>query len=312
MHTRLTASLLGVLLALSTAACAARDDIAPSAAGPVRIGFITKFPGDFYDTMASAARTYDAQHNDVEITFRQGTSGTDDESQIGFIEAFTAQKVNAIVITPASPNVQTALDKAVAAGIKVVLVDNDLPGWSGKSTVVATNNLAGGKLAGAWLAEHLAAGANVAVLQGRLGNPSLDERVSGMKTGLAGKAQVVAEVVTDCDQAKGRNATLDILAEHPDVAAIYGACGPPALGALEAIKASGKKTAVMVVGFDALAGELTAINAGQEAGSVAQFPARMGTMGVQAAVDAARGKKLAAKVDTGTEMVTKANVGSFT
>ncbi len=219
--------------------------------------------------------------------------------------------MNAIVITPTSPNVLTALDKAVAAGIKVVLVDNDLPGWSGKSTVVATDNLAGGKLAGAWLAEHLPADANVAVLQGRLGNPSLDERVSGMKTGLAGKAHVVAEVVTDCDQAKGRNATLDILAEHPDVAAIYGACGPPALGALEATRSTGKNPAVKVVGFDALPGELAAINAGEEAGSVAQFPARMGTMGVQGAVDAARGKKVAAKVDTGTEMVTKANVGSF-
>ncbi len=69
MHTRLTAAALGVLLTLPAAACTARDDISPSATGPVRIGFITKFPGDFYDTMASAARTFDAQHNDVEITF---------------------------------------------------------------------------------------------------------------------------------------------------------------------------------------------------------------------------------------------------
>ena len=46
-------------------------------------------------------------------------------------------------------------DKAVdKAGIKVVLVDNDIPDWTGKSSVVATDNLAGGKLAGQWLAEH--------------------------------------------------------------------------------------------------------------------------------------------------------------
>ena len=53
---------------------------------------------------------------------------------------------------------QGALDKAVKAGIKVVLVDNDIPGWTGKSSVVATDNLAGGKLAGEWLAEKLPAG----------------------------------------------------------------------------------------------------------------------------------------------------------
>jgi simple sugar transport system substrate-binding protein len=302
---------ISVLLAMLNAGCTASTSTGPSASRGVRIGFITKFPGDFYDAMVSAARAYDTEHNDVEITFGQGKSGTDDESQIGFIEAFTAQKVDAIAITPSSPNVQTALDKAVAAGIKVVLLDNDLPGWSGKSSVVATDNLAGGKLAGAWLAEHLPAGASIAILQGRLGNPSLDERVAGMKAGLAGKAEVVAEVVTDCDQTKGHNATEDILAEHPGVAAIYGACGPPTLGALDALKAAGLQAKVTLVGFDALAGELAAIGAGEQAGSVAQFPAKMGTMGTQAAADAARGKQLAARIDTGTEMVTKANVASF-
>lgn len=308
---KILAAAAAFLLAVLTVGCTAKKDAGTSAARTVRIGFITKFAGDFYDTMVSAAREYDTKHDDVEITFRQGKSGTDDESQIGFIEEFTKQKLDAIAITPSSPNVQTALDKAVAAGIKVVLLDNDLPGWSGKASVVATDNLAGGKLAGAWLAEHLPAGASVAILQGRLGNPSLDERVAGMKTGLGGKANVVAEVVTDCDETKGRNATQDILAEHPDIAAVYGACGPPVIGALGALKAAGRQARVTLVGFDALAGELTAIAAGEQAGSVAQFPAKMGSMGAEAAVDAVRGKQLAARIDTGTEMVTKANVASF-
>ena len=91
------------------------------------------------------------------------------------------QQVKAIAITPTSPNVKDELQKAVKAGIKVVLVDNDIPDWDGKSSVVATDNLAGGKLAGQWLAKNLPAGATIAVLQGVLGNPSLDDRVKGMK-----------------------------------------------------------------------------------------------------------------------------------
>ena len=43
------------------------------------------------------------------------------------------QGVKAIAITPTSPNVQDALQKAVDAGIMVVLVDNDIPDWDGKS-----------------------------------------------------------------------------------------------------------------------------------------------------------------------------------
>jgi simple sugar transport system substrate-binding protein len=303
--------LLGMLLPLQTAACAKDEKPASTTTGPIKIGFITKFPGDFYGTMVDAVHKYDAEHDDVEVVYGQGKSGTDDESEIGFIEDMIKQKVNAIAITPTSPNVQTSLDKAVAAGIKIVLVDNDLPGWTGKSTVVATDNLAGGKLAGTWLAERFPAGSAVGLLQGRLGNPSLDDRVNGMKAGLGDKLKVVSEVATDCDQTKGFNAAQDILATHPDVVAIYSACGPPALGALEAIKAAKAPHQIALLGFDASTGEIAAIEAGDQAGSIAQFPARMGTMGAEAAVAAAQGQTVAPNIDTGTELVTKSNVDAF-
>ncbi|HEY6014115.1 MAG TPA: substrate-binding domain-containing protein, partial [Candidatus Limnocylindrales bacterium] len=107
---------------------AASSAPAPSAAADkVKIGFITKFPVDFYDIMVDAAKTWAADHSDVEVVFAQGKSGTDDEGEIAAIESMITQGVNAIAITPTSPNVQSALDKATAAGIKVVLIDNDIP-----------------------------------------------------------------------------------------------------------------------------------------------------------------------------------------
>ena len=62
-------------------------------------------------------------------------------------------------------------------------MDNDLPSWSGKSSVVATDNLAGGVLAGEWLAGLLKAGDKLAVLQGVPGVAALDARVDGMLAG---------------------------------------------------------------------------------------------------------------------------------
>jgi simple sugar transport system substrate-binding protein len=297
---------------LMLAACSSGGDAAPGAGEKLKVGFITKFPVDFYDTMVEAVRKYDTEHDDVEVVFGQGKSGTDDEGEINAIENMIAKGVKAIAITPTSPAVQTALDKAVKAGIKVVLVDNDIPGWSGKSSVVATDNLAGGKLAGTWLAENLKPGAKIGVLQGRVGNPSLDDRVKGLKETLGSKATVVAEPATDCDQTKGLNAAQDMLTAHPDLTAIYGACGPPITGALQAVKGVGKKPgAIVVVGFDASPDELKAIAAGEQAGSVAQFPAKMGSLGIETAVAAARGQSVQPTVDTGTEMVTKVNVASF-
>lgn len=279
--------------------------------GTIKIGFITKFPVDFYDTMVDAVKDWAKQHSDVQVIYAQGKSGTDDESEINAIQSMVSQGVKAIAITPTSPNVKGELQKAVDKGIKVVLVDNDIPDWSGKSSVVATDNLAGGKLAGQWLAGKLKPGAKLAVLQGVLGNPSLDARVQGMLETLGSAATVVAKTPTDCDQTKGLNAAQDILTAHPDIDAIYGACGPPISGALQAVKAVGKQGKLVIVGFDASPDEITAIKAGNESASVAQFPAKMGSMGAQTALDAAQGKSVQANVDTGTEMVTTENASQF-
>ena len=293
--------------AATEAAPAATETTAAGGGG--KIGFITKFPVDFYDTMVDAAKAWNADHPEIELIFAQGASGTDDEGEIAAIESMITQGVKAIVITPTSPNVQDALQKAVDGGIKVILVDNDIPGWAGKTSLVATDNMAGGVLAGQFMAKQLSPGDSIAILEGVAGAPSLQQRVDGFKQGLGDGYNIVASLPTDCDQTKGLNAAQDILTANPDVKAIYGACGPPILGAIETIKSAGK--AIKVVGFDAGGDEVKAIVAGDELASVAQFPAKMGSDGAQAAFDAISGKTVQANIDTGTAMVTKDNAADF-
>jgi ABC-type sugar transport system substrate-binding protein len=307
--THLLAAATAAALMLSMTACSTPATPAGGGDKVLTIGLITKFPVDFYDTMVDAAKAWDSNEAGAKVVYAQGKSGTDDEGEIAAIESFITQQVDAIAITPTSPNVTDALQKAVDAGIPVVLIDNDIPDWDGKSAVVATNNFVGGQLAGTWLAQNLPAGAKLAVLQGVLGNPSLDDRVKGMLDTLGDAATVVATTPTDCDQTKGLNAAQDILTANPDLDAIYSACGPPLVGALEAIKSAGRD--LVTVGFDASPDEVAAIAAGTETASVAQFPDKMGSLGVQAAFDAASGKKVEASIDTGTKLVTKDNVSDF-
>ena len=82
--------------------------------------------------------------------------------------------------TPVGEGVQPALEAAAAKGIKIVLVDNDLPEFTAKTAVVSTDNYKGGVLAGKWLADRLRPGQSVAVLEGTPGVPALDARVNGM------------------------------------------------------------------------------------------------------------------------------------
>jgi simple sugar transport system substrate-binding protein len=313
---RIAPLVLSLALGMAVVACSDDDSSTDTGGGDagsseesVKIGFITKFPVDFYDTMVDAVETWNEDHPEVEVIFAQGESGTDDEGVINAVESMITQDVDAIAVTPTSPNVQDALQEAVDAGIVVVLVDNDIPGWDGETSLVATDNLAGGRLAGEFVADQLEPGETVAVLEGVAGAPSLEERVDGFVDGLGDDFEIVASLPTDCDQTKGLDATQDILTANPDVTAIYGACGPPIIGALEAIASDGKT--IKVVGFDAGPDEVAAIVAGDELASVAQFPARMGEMGAQAALDAVNGDDVEQNIDTGTEMVTADNAADF-
>ena len=118
---RLTRALLGGL-AIATALA-----LPALAADKIKIGFITKFPVEFFATMENAAKAYAAANPDVEIIYGQGQSGTDIEGQIAIIESMVTQGVQGIALTPVDPTVAPALDKAIAAGVKIVLMDNDIP-----------------------------------------------------------------------------------------------------------------------------------------------------------------------------------------
>ncbi|THD43422.1 MAG: sugar ABC transporter substrate-binding protein, partial [Bradyrhizobium sp.] len=278
-------------------------------ADAVKIGFITKFPVPFYTTMSDAAKAYAAAHPGVDIIYGEGKSATDIEGQIALIESMVTQGVKGIALTPVDPTVAPALDKAVAAGVKVVLMDNSIPGWKGVTALATTDNFAAGKLAGEYLKSKLKSGDTMGILEGVPGVPALDDRVKGMMEGLKGvDVKIVGRGATKCTEELGINVADDILTKNPDVKSIYSACGPPAAGAAQAIKNAGKVGKVILVGFDYCCGEKEALTAGIETATVAQFPAKMAELGVDALIKSIHGDKVDSLIDSGAALVTKDNM----
>lgn len=294
-------------------AIAVAFSVPASAADKIKVGLITKFPVPFYSTMEDAAKKYAAAHPEIELVTGQGQAATDIEGQIALIESMITQGVKGLAITPVDPTVAPALDKAVSAGIKVVLVDNSIPNWKGQTALVSTNNLNGGKIAGEYLKTVLKSGDKIGILQGVPGVPALDDRVTGMMEGLGDvKVDVVGKGATNCTLELGTSVTEDILTANPDLKAIYSACGPPIPGAVKSISNAGiANDNLIVVGFDACCGEIEAIKSGAEDASVAQFPAKMGELGIDTVVKAIRGESVEANVDTGAGLVTLQNVKDF-
>jgi ABC-type sugar transport system substrate-binding protein len=303
---KLSRLLGGLIIAGAIASPALADE-------KIKIGFITKFPVPFFATMEDAAKAYAKAHPDVEITFGQGTSATDIEGQIALIESMVTQGVKGIALTPVDPTVAPALDKAIAAGVKVVLMDNNIPDWKGRTALATTDNYNAGKIAGEYLKSVLKDGDTIGILEGVPGVPALDDRVNGMLEGLKGvNVKIVGRGATKCTEELGISVAEDLLTANPHLKSIYAACGPPAAGAAQAIKNAGiGNDAIVLVGFDYCCGEKEALTAGIEDATVAQFPAKMSELGVDALVKAIRGEKVESLIDSGAALVTKENMAQI-
>lgn len=304
---------LGLVAALALSACGGSNGSTASDGDQLKLGFITKYNNDFFLAMEEAVKEWDAANDDVEVVMGQGANETDIDGQIDLVESMVTQQVDGIAIAAVGEGVQPALESAAAQGVKIVLVNDDLADFEDKTATVTTDNFQGGRLAGEWIASQLKPDDTVAILDGTPGVPALDARTNGMIEGLGGKFEVVQKLATECGREKGVSATEDILAANPDVDAIYAACGPPALGAIEALE--NKNVApdeILLVGFDALPDEAQAILAGKQDATVAQSPKRMGTLSLDSLVKAINGETVEKSIDTGTEIVTKENAENFT
>jgi simple sugar transport system substrate-binding protein len=305
---------LVALLGLSIAACGGEDEqAATGGAETVKVGVVLKTFNDFFSAMKTGIDKMPKEGIDV-LGVEAPGDGVEAQPQINAIQNMVARGADALVVSPVGAQVQPTLEQAINQGVKVVMVNEDLPDLAGKSSVVITDNLKGGELAGKYLKEQMNGKGKLAIMSGIPGVQALDQRVDGVLNQIKGtQIEVVTTLRTDCDQTKGVNVMQSIGSTHPDVDAIYAACGPPILGGIQTLKKNDPFTKdPLLVGFDALPDEARAILAGDETASVAQFPQKMGTIGVETAAKAARGEQVPAHIDTGTQIVTKENAQKFT
>jgi simple sugar transport system substrate-binding protein len=301
-----------VLLSLVVAACGGGTSPA-SSGGAVKVGVVLKTANDFFNAMKSGIEAM--PKNDVDLLGIEAPgNGSEAQPQINAIQNMVTRGAQAIVVSPVGPQVLPTLQQAISQGVKVVLVNDYLPELQGESPYIGTDNFTGGKLAGAYLKEQLKGTGTVAIMSGIPGVPALDDRVNGVLEQLKGtNIKVVTTLATQCDQTQGLNVMQAIGSSHPEVDAVYSACGPPMLGAIQARqKQDPFKKNLLLVGFDCLPDEAKAIAAGTETASVAQFPQKMGTTAVRTAVDVVRGKQVPARTDSGTQLVDKRDAQKFT
>jgi ribose transport system substrate-binding protein len=320
--------LLAVVLSMALSACAPASAPAPAAepaaaqptAAPatgaageaLKIAVIVKaVTSDYWKAVGAGVEVAMANDPTITASFLGPNEETDIEGQIRIIESAIASKVNAIAVAPSQADqVQPTLEKAVAAGIPVVLIDTDIANFTNKAAFVGTDNRLGGQLGGEFIVNALQAGDEVAIIRGAAGDPVHNQREEGAKTAMEQAGLVVVAVQpADSDRAKGQTVAENLLTANPNLKAIFATNDEMALGAANAAKAAGKT--LVIVGFDASPDALQAIQDGVLAGSIAQFAGKIGELGTLTAAKVARGEAVEAFVNTGVEVVSKDNVGQF-
>lgn len=299
-----------MVAALAITACAPQP--AEEAGETLNIAVVVKsVTSDYWKLVGAGVEDAMAADPTIKAEFLGPNEETDIEGQIRIIEAQISAGVDALAVAPSQADqLAPTLQKAVDAGIPVVLIDTNIETFTAKSAFVGTDNRLGGTMAGEFMAGKLQAGDKVAIIRGAAGDPVHNLREEGAKEAMEAAGLVVVAIQpADSDRAKGQTVAENILTANPDIKGIYATNDEMALGALNAAKAAG--ITLVTVGFDASPDALASIEAGELTGSVAQFPGKIGELGTLTAAAVARGETVEAFVNTGVDVVSIDNVADF-
>ena len=269
---------LALLLALAAlVGCKVKESAAPTKT--IGVSLLTR-EQDFYRQLEGGLRDEAAKKGYRLIIT---TGDFDLAKQQSAIDNFLVQGVDAIIVCPTdTKGIAPAIEKANAANIPVFTADIAAQGAKVVSHV-ASDNVAGGRLAGEYVAKAIGGKGDIGIIS----QPELQsviDRESGFRETIAKypDIHIVAAINGAGVRDRALRAADDMFQAHPKLAAVFAINDETALGALSSAQTHGLKDLV-IVGYDATPEALKAIVQGtQLKADVAQQPAEIGRRTIDA------------------------------
>jgi ribose transport system substrate-binding protein len=250
----------------------------------------------------------------VEILWKGPLREDDRDQQVQVVENFMARRVSGIVLAPLDTRaLARPVEQAVQAGIPVVIVDSPLASAAPVSTI-ATDNYAGGRIAGKRLGELLEGKGNVILLRVQVGSASCEAREAGFLDEIAASFPGIRVISSNQHGGATRNTALNasqnlLTRFGREVHGIFTPNESTAAGMLVALGDAGLGGGkVKLVAFANSRDFVEAIRAGNLHGLVLQDPEKMGHLGVKTVVQTLRKQPVPALVDTGVRLATAENL----
>jgi ABC-type sugar transport system substrate-binding protein len=263
----------GVAALLCLWSCGKKTDDTLTPAGTSRkkliVGFSQIGAESGWRTAETESIRSEAARRGIDLRFSDAQQ--QQENQIKALRAFVAQSVDAIVLAPV---VETGWDPVLQevkrARIPVVLVDRGIKvsDESLYATLIASDFVQEGRVAGDWLARKLNARGNIVELQGTPGAAPAIDRKKGFAEALAQYPgmKIIKSQSGDFNRAKGKEVMEAFLkGEGKNIQAVYAHNDDMALGAIQAIEEAGLKPGgdIIVVSIDGIRPAFEAMLAGR-------------------------------------------------
>ncbi|WP_448060477.1 substrate-binding domain-containing protein [Cellulomonas hominis] len=302
-----TAVAVSALLLIGTTACGRGGDEA-AGGDSVTLALSTLNNPFFVDVRDGAQTAADDLGIDLEIVDAQNDSTTQ-ANQIA--NAVTSGTAGIIVNAVDSDAAAAAVAPAIDGNVPVVGVDRAVNGVD-ITSLVSSDNVAGGSQAADALAASIGEQGQVIVLQGVPGTSASRDRGQGFADGIAAypNIKVVAMQTANFDRAQALDVATNLLQANPDVVGIFAENDEMALGAIQALGARAG-SAVKVVGFDGTEDGLGAVVSGAMVATIAQQPAELGRQAVELMAKVLAGETVDANVPVAVQTVTSENVADF-
>jgi ribose transport system substrate-binding protein len=288
----------------------------PSFAATPTIPIIVKDTTSYYWQIVTAGARKAGKDLGVNVPELGTQSESDVKGQISILDDAVAEKAAAIVIAPIEFE---ALGKPIdGAAKRAPIIGIDTPADSKAfSSFLSTDEVAVGRIAADGLADAIKekygkAEGDVAIVAPQPGGRAFDARSKGFKEQLAAKypgLKIVADKAAEDKAASGLSIMNDLIAGNPDLRGVFASTLVLTEGAGQSIADNKKADAIKLIGVDSDEKLVGFLKDGAIAGLVVQDLYRMGYDGIKTALAASKGEKVEAVVDTGANLITKANMG---
>lgn len=263
-----------------------------SSGDSVKIGLsISTLNNPFFVTLRNGA---EAAAKEAGYKILTSNAQNDASSQLSGVEDLLQQNIDVLLINPTDSNaVVAAIELANDAGVPVITVDRSAEGGE-VVTHIASDNVAGGEMAGEFIAEKLGKSGNIVEIQGIPGASATRERGKGFHNVIDSieGLEIVAQQSANFNRTEGLTVMENIIQSTDQIDAVFAHNDEMALGALQALESNNMLKDVVVVGFDATDDARKAVKEGRLDATIAQQPKLIGKKAVKAAGKVAAGKSV--------------------